>query len=223
MPDIFDINFDQFAVDTIPPDKRSVSNVALIRGLLRAAQWCRNLILGTYKVGFVPGDYSPGAYNKYDQVVYKQVVYESLVASNSALPTDTTKWRIIQQNFIGADERIKFNGTKLIAEYALNKWFETNFRQPPAVSDIYLTTNLVSAPVFRFGLTESVSSSVGRTTSSEFVGNNYDFLDVHNFSIHMPLAVYDALDSNPANRDAIVRNFFDKYVTVGIFYNIVTY
>ena len=65
-------------------------------------------------------------------------------------------WYKIAPSYIGAQERAQYSAQKLVMEYALNRWFRTNFRQPTAlqngeistpygiwytpVSDIYITT-----------------------------------------------------------------------------------
>lgn len=207
----------------MPPDKRTASIIQAVRAFLKSCQWARDLVLGSYKTGAIADKYAPGTYGKYDQVIYKQRVYESLNANNTSNPDDLTQWRLIQQNFIGVDERILYNGNILVLTWALNKWFSTTYRQPPALSDIYILTNEVSIPVFRVGIIEDESSSVGLDSSSEFVWDDYDFINVNEFTIFVPLAVYNALDANPANRDAIIRNFADRYVAFSLRYNIQTY
>lgn len=223
MATIFDIDFNQQAVDLMPPNKRSISIIAFVRALLKSIQWSRDLVLDSYKNGATADPYAPGTYNKYDQVVYKQRVFESLTSENDTNPDDITNWRLIQNNFIGIDERILYNGTNLVLTYALNKWFGTVFRQPPAVSDIYISTNEILAPIFRVGLTPDVSSTVGLETSSETVGIDFDFTNINEFTIFVPVLVYNALDPAPANRDAVIRNFADRYVAFSLKYNIQTY
>jgi hypothetical protein len=223
MSSLYDIDFNQQAIDLLPPDKRNPKNISLFQALMNGIQWCRDLILGSYKTGAIAPNYSPGTYNIYDQVVYKQKVFESLKSGNTDTPDVITSWRLIQNNFIGVDERVLFNGGLLILTYALNKWFMTTFRQPPALSDIYIITNVIPVPVFRVGIEEIQCSDVYSNTSSEFVYNNYNFADINSFTIYVPIAVYNALSSIPANRDAVIRNFADKYVIAGLFYNIQTY
>lgn len=223
MPDLYDITFDNQVKDILPPDKRTVNFVTLLQSAAKPLQYVRDLILGSYKTGATAPAYVVGVYAKYDQVIYNNSVYESLVDGNNVAPTDLTKWRIIQQNFIGVDERILYNGTKLILEYALNKWFDTTFLQPPLVSDIYLTTNPTLLSVFRVGITEDESSSVGAYASSENVFNDYSFAPNIGLTINIPVAVYTALGADAATREAIVRNFVDKYITTGVFYEIDTY
>lgn len=220
---IYDINFNTLATETLPPDKRFTRMVAFVRILLSPLQYLNNLWFVGYRTGTTAPAYTSGTYAKYAQVKYNKIVYESLVAGNTALPTDTTKWKVVQQNFIGLFERITYNGQKLVLEYALNKWFGTTFRQPPSVSDIYVSTNSIGIPVFRIGGTESISSSVSNASSSEFVINNYTIAVQYNFTIYVPVAVYNALDSTMLNNEAIFRSFANKYIPAGLTYNITTY
>lgn len=210
----------------LPPDKRNNKMVRWIQVILSPLQWVRNLWFGEYRTGSTASAWNNLViipYSKYDRVIYKKAVYESLVSGNTSIPTDTTKWMLVQSNFIGLSERLLYTGQKLTLEYALNKWFGTTFRQPPSTSDIYITNNVVPIAPFRVGLTSPVSSSVGLTSSSEFVGQTAQFAAAINFTIYVPVAVYNALDSNSANRDKIFRSFADKYVAAGMVYQIQTY
>lgn len=218
MPDIFDIDYDQQAVDIIPPDKRDDQPVALIRALLTPMQWVRDLILGSFKTGATASPYAPGTYYKYDQVIYNKGVYEALVDTTND-PTNTTDWKLVQPNFIGVDERMKYNGQKIVLEYALNKEFDGVFRQPATGfnSDIYITNIAAVMAGFRVGQDESGSSSIGQTTSSDSIGGRYPFVQVNNFQINFKASLY-ALTNESA-----VRNFVDKYIPESLNYTIVTY
>lgn len=223
MPDLYDIDFNNQSAYLLPPDKRTANLTTLVQSLSSPLQYVRDLVLGSYKKGATAPDYVAGVYAKYDQVVYNNGVYESLVDGNNVAPSDLTKWKLIQDNFIGVDERILYNGGKLILEYALNKWFDTTFLQPPLVSDIYLTTNPTLLSVFRVGYTEDESSSVADFASSENVFNDYLFSPSIGLTINIPLAVFNALGADDATREARVRNFANKYVIAGVFYDIQTY
>lgn len=208
----------------LPPDKRYNKMVRWLQVILSPIQWLRNLWFGEYRTGSTAAAWSNAStYAKYARVIYKNSVFESLVSSNTAIPTDTTSWMLVQSNFVGLSERILYTGQKLTFEYALNKWFGTTFRQPPSVSDIYITNNTVPIAPFRVGLTSAVSSSVGISSSTEFVGQTSQYASAINFTINVPVAIYNALDSNPANRDKIFRAFADKYVAAGMVYQIQTY
>lgn len=223
MPTLYDIDFNIASVELLPVDKRVQPNVSIWRSFFTPLQWVHDLLFTSYKVNATAPDYAPGSYAKYDQVVYGKKVYSSKVSSNTDLPTITDSWSLIQDNFIGTDERVLYNGEKLIFEWALNKWFGTTFRQPYAVSDIYIGNNPKPVGVFRVGGIEEISSIVYNDYSSEYIINGYTFGAYNNFTIYVPVATYNALSSTAAERERIFRSFADKYVTCGLFYNIVTY
>lgn len=213
----FDFNTDQLAGDLFPPDKRSPININFVRSFLRAVQWSRDLILGTYKTGSTAPTWSAGTYNKYDQVNYKKAIYYSLVAGNTATPTDTTKWLLIQPNFIGTDERVHFNGQDLVLEYAANKRFGGTFRPPPSAghSDIYFT--LLSPVPFGFRVGYTIGSTIGYTISSDNIGSLLPFRRVNNFQVNIPASLY------AVTNDSEIRGFIDLYIPIGMKYTIVSY
>jgi len=221
MPEIYDIYFNQQAIDQFPPDKRDPQPLALMQSLLTAAQWCRDLVLGSFKTGSTAPVYSAGAYNIYDQVKYGKSIYECITDGTTNDPTNTTDWRLIQENFIGVDERIKYNGQKIVLEWALNTQFDGVFRQPATGldSDIYITNIAAVLAGFRIGEDESGTdvSSIGEDTSSDSIGGAYPFVQLNNFQINF-LASLFALTNEEA-----VRNFVDKYIPIGLNYTIVTY
>lgn len=233
MPDIYDINYRTQAVDILPPGKRDVHTTELATSLLSAAQRQRDTLLGAMRSGASASPWAPGAYAIFSQVLYDKGVYECIADGTTEEPSNASAWRLIQSNFIGLDERMFFNGTALLLECALNKWFDTTFRQPDTIkpapdyytpkSDIYLLTNELNNPVFRSAISEQDSSSVGLYTSTEAVGNDYNFTNQYGLTILIPVGVFNALGSTDKQRTATVRLFADKYVTAGVFYNIVTY
>lgn len=213
----YDINFDQQAVDLLPPDKRGNPNIGFVRGLLKALQWSRDLVLGSYKTGNIAASYAGGTYNLYDQVLYKKGVYYSLVVNNTATPDDSTKWLLIQSNFIGVDERVKFNAQSLVLEYALNERFMGTYRPPPSAShsDIYFTK---LGPVkYGFLIGQTIGSSVGQTISSDFIGHPLPFIRINNFQVNVLASIF-ALTSEKE-----IRGFVDLYVPIGINYTVVPY
>ncbi len=215
---LFDIDFNQQAVELMQPDKREPENKALWKTVLKPLQWARDMIFGIFKEGNTVPPYSPGSYNTYDQVKYNKAIYESLIDSNTDLPT-TSNWFLVVENFIGTDERQKYNGQKLVLEYALNKEFDGVFRQPVTAinSDIYLTKLAPVLAGFRIGETEAGSSNVGADTSSDSIGGTYPFVQLNNFQINIPTALFSATN------DAAIRNFVDKYIPISLNYLIVQY
>lgn len=212
----YDFNINDASVEMLPPDKRYLNNVNLIRSLLSTLQWFHDLFFHSYYEGIVPATYAPGIYNYLDQVVYDKKVYLSLINNNSDLPT-TSNWTLVQNDFIGLQERVLYNGSKLVLEYALNKEFNTTFRQPPVNSDIYISNDNPSVVGFLVGLTEPYCSSVGRTTSSDAIGPGGPFLYTNNFVIHIPSAAL-ALTNTQA-----ITNFVNKYIPASLKFTIQAY
>jgi hypothetical protein len=224
MATIYNIAFSKFAKRMLPPDKRNPVLTAFLNALLVPLQWVNQHRLVEYGDGSSAGQWNAATvYAKYDQVIYKNVVYQSIIDGNTSSPFDQTAWMQIQSNFIGLNERLNYNSQTLVLTYALNKWFGTNFLQPPGISQIWIETNVVAAPVFWLGTTEDKSSKVSTIGSTEYVGLNDNVASAINATIHCPLATYNALDPSGINNEKIFRNFVDRYMSAGIIYNIITY
>lgn len=219
MPTVFDIDFDQQAPELLSPDKRDSNTVGLVQSLLKAVQWCRDLLFTSYKVGATAPAYAAGSYNQHQMVIFEKAVYLSLINSNTDAPTVTSSWLKIQDNFLGVDKRVKFNGQNLVLEYALNQRFGGTFRPPgsSALSDIYLTNLAAVLTGFRIGETEDFSSTVGQTTSADKIGLRYSFVQINNFQINFKASLY-ALTNEQA-----VRDFVNLYIPVSLNFTIVTY
>lgn len=217
MSDIFDIDTNRQAVDLLPPDKRDANTTAVQRALLWAVQWCRDLVLGSYKKGSTAPQYAGGTYNKYDQVIYNKAVYYSLIPNNTALPTDPASWLLIQPNFIGADERVRYNGQKIVLEYALNHRFGGTFRPPgsSSLSDIYINNVAAIPGGFRIG--QTTGSSIGQTTSSDAIGKSGVFFQPFNFNINFLSTLY------VLTNEQTVRDFVDPVIPISINYTITPY
>lgn len=219
---IFNVNYSNMGIELLPPDKRNSRLVKLVSVLLSQIQYLRDLIFDSYGSGSSAPAYVTGTYSLGSRVVYKHNVYESLVAGNTDVPPTAT-WFLVQSNAIGVNEQALYNGQKIVLEYALNRWFGTNFIQPPGQSDIYLTNSAQAVAVFRVGGSEAISSRVYLATSSEYVVNAYVNTTSANLTINIPIAVYNALDSLPANRTALVNSIVNQYLPAGITYAIQTY
>jgi hypothetical protein len=222
---LYNVNYTNAGQQLLPPDKRGNVMTRWMAALLRPLQWLVDIKLNMWRNGLPSPPYLVGTtYAKGDIVVYRYSVYESNVNGNLGNdPLNVTYWTKVQDNFIGTLERLKYNGHVLVLTYALNKYFGTTFRQPNNVSDIFIAVNIKPVAVFLVGDTEAQSSRVYANTSSEFVVNSYAFASYMNMIIWVPLAVYNALDTDPANRERIIRNFADRYIVSGITYNVSTY
>lgn len=225
MPTIYDLSTNQQAIELLPPDKRNTVSIAWLQTLLKSTvQWLRDALIGDYRSGSSYPTYTSATYNRNNKVIYQKGVYVSLVDGNTNVPTGAG-WYKVCDNFIGVEERVLYNGQTIVLEYALNKWFGTTFRQPGGShSDIYLSNNAKPLPIFIIGGNQTMSSAIYANNSTEYILNSGSFTaGFINLNINIPTAVYNALDSNPLNRDNIIRAFADKYVNAGILYQIITY
>lgn len=237
MNSIYDYTVSLIAKSLSPLRYRKVGWQALFSSMLSPMQWLRDLFFEDYAAGFTGNKWSAGAYLKGDRVRYKNhSVYEAQ-ADTSGEPSVSDDWMKIQEIWIGATERSKYNGGKLLLEYALNKWFDTQFRQPTAnvadplfytpKSDIYIKNIIPANQVFIFSNSITTASKFSNSGFANFFQNLIDF-DATCFTINIPTAVYDALlpgepTGTTANKDKIVRSFADKYVAAGIIYTITIY
>lgn len=221
---LYTITFNDRAVEALPPDKRYSNHVKWWQSVVNVIQYLHTDLLIDYRSG---SDYPQWSnlvtYSKGNRVIFAEKVYESLIDSNTEKPDSSINWRVYQTSFIGVEERISYTTQKLVLEYAVNKRFNTTFRQPDSVSDIYITTNTPTIGVFICGEIEYESSQVYSNTSSEFVINGYTFTGFTNFTVNIPTAVYDSVSSDVTAREKIFRNYIDRYVAAGIIYKIATY
>lgn len=223
---LFDIDYNKTGQQLLPPDKRGFVMISWLSSLLKPMQWIADLWLRDYRIGSSASLWlNSTTYAKYEKVKYNFCIYESLVDGNLNNTPDSSplSWMLVQENFIGLSERIRYTGITLTLTYALNKRFATVFRQPPNISDIYVGNNVIPFPPFIFGGNEENSSSFFSLSSTEFFINAYSFTDNYNFSIYVPVATYDALDPLPINREKIFRSFVNGIIPAGITYNIITY
>ena len=221
---MYQIDYDVAVENLIVPDKRQPIMVALNKVLAKTVSVSHDMLFNTYKSGAILPNWIAGSYAKGYRVRYGNSIFQSDIDSNTDEPTFSNNWILVTDNFLGNDFRLSIRGEKLNLEYALNYWFNTIFRQPPLVSDIYLTTNeVLTVSVFRVGISENESSKVYANTSSELIVNNYTFLNQYNLTINIPIVTYNSLALTDDARNSIVRSFADKYINAGITYIINTY
>lgn len=219
---MYNIDFNQKVVETLVPDKRLPKTVAYLQQLAKEVSKNNNQLTTIYKTFQSVAAWTAGTYNRNSVVRYGKAIYIAVENTND-IPSFNNKWLMVSPNFMGNDFRIAIRGEKLNLEYTLNTWFATTFRQLPAISDIYLTTNSITDSVFRVGINENESSKVFNNISSEFVVNGYTFTNQYNLTINVPITVFNALGVSDDIRNSIIRSFADLYISAGITYNIITY
>jgi hypothetical protein len=219
---IYDINFSTVWEKLTPPILRQIKTLAWGTVLLKPLQWLRDLFFIDYADGSSAEFYdSLISYIVDDKVYYTdRAVYICIAPSTGNLPTDTTYWRKILDNHIGARERVRYNSQKILFEHALNRWFNVYAPDPL----IYITNNTVSASPFLLGQTGQTSSNVSRSSiySQYYLGNSPSYAS-NTFTIFVPLAVFNALAGNNTDRENIIRNFADRFVLSGMIYDVQTY
>lgn len=208
----------------LPPSLRSSKMLAWLKVILTPIQnlWVR--IFTDYRTGSLYADYDVAtSYVRTDRVIYSnKSVYECILDATAGIEcTNTTYWVKINDNFIGASERAKYSAQKMTFEYALNKWFRVPVGDPP----IYIVNNIVATSGFIMGATGAYSSAMASdsTFSTTYMGASYSVVSVYDYTIYVPLAVFNAQGSTNPNRETAIRNFADKYNLVGMIYNVVTY
>ena len=207
----------------LPPSLRGSKHLAWLKTILKPIQnlWYR--IFNDYKDGSLYVDYdNTTAYVETERVVWTDKrVYECILATTGNLPSDSTYWNLINDNFIGASERAKYNSQKIVFEYSLNKWFRVPIGDP----QIYIINNAIATSGFIMGATGSYSSPMAYDSyfSTTAMGEDYYVTTLYDYTIYFPVLVFNAQGSTTANREQAIRNFADIYNLVGMQYNVITY
>lgn len=217
-------NVYKHAKDNTPPRKKGPRSLAFIYALVDVVAYGFYLFkLWIY--GSTDPVYVAGTYNLRDRVEYRRGIYESLIDNNTSTPDDVTKWRLLQLVHVSAISRAKYTGHKMILEYALNKIFKTTWNGAPVTpyGDIYITNTTDIEGSFIVGIDEEESSSVFEFDSSGYIFDTEVSSAGINFTIHIPIAVYNSLGTDDPARENAVREIADRYVVEGLVYEIVTY
>jgi hypothetical protein len=227
---LYRIITDFFIKAMLPITKRTAIHTQWLVSLFKPFDWT-NQNLSEYSKGSTYSNYSSTfTYSVGNRVsgtpLLQNFVYESLTASNYGVPlTNTASWQYVNNNSIGATERIQYTSNTLTFEYALNKFFKTTFRAPNGVtsstrSDIYINNNIITVPAFFVGVPGPIIYDrhyVYDRRSDAFVGVGTTFVDEYQYSIYVPtasLAIYGS---------ASVKNIADRYNAAPLKYNIIGY
>lgn len=222
----YDFDTNVLANWLIPPQLRQAAQLAWHRVMLKPLQWLRDWFFDSYIAGSnaLPFDVGSTPYNRGQRALENYAVYECIVNGTTLSPSASpTSWQKIQDIFIGADERIKYNSQIIVLEYALNKRF-----QPPLVlgSQIFINNNPINTSVFVMGNTSATSSNMSNSgaNSTAFMWN----VPVYNsglgsFTVNVPAALYTTLGNSPTNRERAIRQFVDKYKLAGTTYSVATF
>lgn len=212
----------QMMINLLVPDKRTPNTIAFLSPISNQLQINNDTLFTVYKQGMNFLDFNPSTtYTRYSVVKYGKAVYYSADDDNTGnFPyVGSEFWVQITNNFIGMDQRIHFNGTKLVFEYAINTFFGTYYEPNTNLnSEIYLETTPTIQEEFRIGDTESFSSSVLNTTSTGYI----KLTDIPSNATSLTIWVKDLNTSGKPTYDEI-KHFADKYIIAGIRYKISSY
>lgn len=152
-----------------PPQLRQPNMTAWMRVLLRPLKYLSDLFTIDYCQGSNAPIYNNATtYSEYDRIIWTDnAVYELQVNSSVGVtPTGSalgsTNWRKVLECFIGADERVMYNGQLIVIEQAINKWFHVT-----SAPYIYVTTAYASgygAPVIH--VPTAVWTSLGNNSGT---------------------------------------------------------
>jgi hypothetical protein len=143
-------------------------------------------------------------------------------------PAASAPWLEANGSFIGAKERASYSGQYLTLTWALNRYFQTTFRQPPypapygggsLFSEIYITNYEPPFTSFVSFTTEAGTSDVYTTgTGSEAVFTDVvdDTGSTFLFVINVPTAVYEGINTRPPLANAIINEFVTPIVPAGV-------
>lgn len=170
-----------------------------------------------FPIGFV--------FTKGDIIKYSKGIYVCIETFSFTGVVDLTKFNKLQDNFLGVEERIKYNSQKILFEYAMNKWFSVPNVSIP--NSIFITNNFIqSQTVFLMGESSETSSLMPNSSSysGNYMGNVPAYIAVSfDFTINVPLDLFDTLGTNATNKENTIRQFADKYNLAGTTYNVITY
>ena len=182
--------------------------------------------------------YTMGTYVLYGGLYYVCIVPVTtagafVTANWSAAPS--APWLQVNKNFIGAKERATYNGRYLSLTWALNRYFQTTFRQPPypapyggsgTFSDIYITNYEPAITSFLSYTTETFTSAVYTTGSGGeaiFTGYVDDSGSTFICVIHIPTGVYTAINPDPVKANSTINQFIAPIIPAGLGWTIATY
>lgn len=133
-------------------------------------------------------------------------------------------WILVQPDWIGCEERIKYNSQIMVYEYLMNKRFPNTYN----TNRIWISTNTTDSSAFwvgSLGGEKTTSYAATKVNQNNFIGllsSGYT-VGYYNFTINVPLALFNSLGANDTIRENVIRSVADKYKLAGMFYNVVTF
>lgn len=221
----YDFDNQQVGEQLDVPELRKPKNLAWTRVFTAPIQYLWEKFMDWKDGNEYPAFNGLAVYQRGNRITYVDgVTYEFIfenTAFTSGLPPDgfPQYWQVVNDDFIGAVERRKYNGQIIMLEYALNR----KFRNPLPANQIYIVNNVTNSN-FWVGNTGAYSSTVPKLSqySTSYVANA-NTVNQYDFTVMVPVALYTSLGPDANTREKRVRKFVDKYKISGINYDIQTY
>lgn len=225
---LYDVDYNNVWQQNTPQILRGQVQLAWGKVLLKPLQYLHDLIFTDYANGsFYPNFDITSAYTLSDRVIYiDRGVYECNSGTTAGIvPFNLNYWRKINDNYIGANERVLYNANKIVYEYALNRWFQTGISNPSPGNGIYIDTLTASTIAFLMGNSGPTSSVLYNSSklSTSYLVNYYSGSNSSDYLIWVPNAIYNALGPNDTFRTNTVRSIADKYNIAGMLYSVSGY
>lgn len=228
---ITDINFFTFWTSNLPVRRRTARRIARGYVYMRPLQYLRDRFFNQYinqEQGYDVFDPAVQYYST-NQVVYSddKALYEvlpGLTPPIGTLPTDANYWIQLQPNFVGYKYRQQATAERLKLEYYLNLYFMGAYADPPAQSDIYITTNSTGTNQLFFLVSADDLTSdkavFSNGQSYAFVGTSDVDSSQYAFDVNISSALYATLGAAP---DEVIRAQVDPRNLAGHLYRITVY
>ena len=210
-----------------PPTLRQSKFLAWLYVITKPVQSLWDLAFNGYKDGSI-FDYDLDnsgipigfVFIKGDVIKYNKAIYVCIETFTYSGIINLIKFNKLQDNFLGVEERIKYNSQKILFEYALNTWFN-------APNTIFITNNFLQYQNIFFMGEKSETSSlmpINSIYSFDYMGNIPIYITAnYDYTINVPIAIFNALGTTTTNKENTIRQFADKYNLAGTTYNVITY
>jgi hypothetical protein len=165
MADIYSIDFAFQNRNLIAPAHRTPKTLALCEAITDSLQDLRDVLFTDYRQGANYDAYNNGqGYVLYDRVLWTdKCIYELIVPTSATVdPTgealSSTNWRKVIDNYIGADERARYNAQTAVLCSAINKWFGVT-----GPNYIWIQNYQVAGTSFNINVPLALYNSLGTT------------------------------------------------------------
>jgi len=215
------INFFETFTNLLSPDKQTHNTTTFLSPIATQLQVNNNGLENVYKSGQTYADWSvTTTYQIYALVKYGKSVYYSAINDNTGNnPFGSEDWVLVTPNFIGTDQRIFFDGTKLIFEYAINTYFGTQYNPDTTKNnEIYVETLSPQIKQFMIGYTDTGSDKIYKSSSTGNIKKNNPTGIFYNLTVWVK-----GLDTPGKPSTGEIKSFSDRYINAGIVYNIQGY